>query len=130
MALYLPYKQKYQDLKQDYSELLAKYNLQQGELQDIKAELNHVINDNSNTITQLKGQLKVLKEASSLNTNQLEDTIGDMDQEIRKLKRERREREDELLEEIKGLKGYVNKLKSDMEDEAITYDREKDIMNG
>ena len=34
------------------------------------------------------------KETSSLNTNQLEETIGDKDEEIRKLKRERRERED------------------------------------
>ena len=43
MTSYIPYKQKYEDLKQDYSELLTKYNIQQGELQDVKQELSQVI---------------------------------------------------------------------------------------
>ena len=30
LTSYLPYKQKYDELKEDYSELITKYNIQQG----------------------------------------------------------------------------------------------------
>ena len=43
LATFIPYKDKYEDLRQDYNELLSKYNMQQGELQDVKGELHQVI---------------------------------------------------------------------------------------
>lgn len=43
MASYVPYKEKYDELRQDFSELLNKYNIQQGELEDVKQELTQVI---------------------------------------------------------------------------------------
>ena len=48
--------------------------------EDIKEELSHVINENSNTISRLKGELKTWKETSHLNVNQLEETVNDREE--------------------------------------------------
>lgn len=87
LTTFIPYKQKYEELKQDYTELLSKYNIQQNELEIVKQELAQVIEQNGNTIGRLKSELKIWKENSVVNASQLEESLNDKEEEVRKLKR-------------------------------------------
>ena len=80
MTHYIPYKEKYEHLKQDFNELSSKFHSQQGDLNDIKEEVNRVIHENSNAINRLKSDLKICKESSNLNSNQFEQTLSEKEE--------------------------------------------------
>ncbi len=61
--------------------------MSQGELTDVKEELAQVVYENNQTMNRLKGDLKTCKQTSSLNINQLQECIGDKDDDLKKIRR-------------------------------------------
>lgn len=61
LTSFLPFKEKYDNLQQNYDELLLKHQMTQNELSDVKEELAQVIYENTQTVSRLRGELKSCK---------------------------------------------------------------------
>lgn len=56
-----PYKDMYENLQRDYKLLMKKNEIYGNQIEDLKLELQHVINENVTAISSAKAQIKRLK---------------------------------------------------------------------
>lgn len=71
----------------------------------------------------LKTELKAWKESSVVNASQLEESLTDKEEEVRKLRRDWKDKEDQMIDQIKNLKLVVSKLKQELDTEAEFNDK-------
>ena len=71
----------------------------------------------------LKSELKAWKESSVVNASQLEESLTDKEEEVRKLRRDWKDKEDQMMDQIKNLKLVVSKLKQELDTEAEFNDK-------
>ena len=71
----------------------------------------------------LKSELKAWKESSVVNASQLEESLTDKEEEVRKLRRDWKDKEDQMIDQIKNLKLVVSKLKQELDTEAEFNDK-------